>query len=192
MNVFSTKSIGLYALAIGSAILFFNFVTNYGEANLKPPISVAGDYIITDRNLPDCLQRKKLLFKIQQSGIYLNANLTIIDDLDSIGVQKIKQTSAMIANKDSQLTFSGRLRDRQLDLSGSLPKTICPIPSQLRISSVVKSLSDKRIASGAAINPNLEWQGQLWLTTQDRQLSPIKFTATLTPPATNQSPNQAH
>jgi hypothetical protein len=191
MNVFSTKSIGLYALAIGGAILFFNFVTNYGETSLKAPIAVAGDYLISD-NLPGCLQHKGILFKIQQSGIYLNANLTIIDHIESLDIQKIKQTAAMIASKNSQPTFSGRFRDRQLDLSGSLPVATCPIPSELRISSMVKSLSSKGMNSGAAIDPNLQLEGQLWLTSQDRQSSPIKFTATLIPTATNQSSSQAH
>jgi hypothetical protein len=191
MNVFSTKSIGLYALAIGSAILFFNLVTNYGETNLKAPISVAGNYVISDRNLPDCLQRKGLLFKIQQSGIYLNANLTIIDGVGGLDVQKIKQASMMISSKDSQPTFSGRLRDRQLDLIGSLPKTICPIPSQLKItSSAVQLPLDKGASSSPATDT--KWQGQLWLISQNRSSSPIKFIATLTPPATNQSPSQAH
>jgi hypothetical protein len=189
MNVFSTKLIGLYTLAIGSAILFFNFVTNYGETNLKAPIAVAGNYLISDRNLPDCLQNKALLFKIQQSGIYLNASLIIIDDIDRLNIQKIKQASAMIASKDSQPTFSGRFRDRQLDLSGSLPKTICPIPSQLKITSSLMQLPLDKGASSPAIDS--KWQGQLWLISQDRQSSPIKFTATLTPAATR-SPNQPH
>ena len=50
MNLFSAKSIGLYSLAIGSAIVFFQVVTSYGEANIKAPISIAGDYLINAQN----------------------------------------------------------------------------------------------------------------------------------------------
>jgi hypothetical protein len=99
----------LYSLAIGSAIGFFQIVTSYGEANIKAPISIAGDYLINTQNLPGCLDRQQLVLKLQQSGIYLNASLINNDREESLKQQQEKTT------------FSGRLHDRKLDLVGLLP-----------------------------------------------------------------------
>ena len=158
MNLFSAKSIGLYSLAIGSAVVFFQVVTSYGEANIKAPISIAGDYLITTQNLPNCLQKQPLFLRLQQSGIYLNASL--VKDLRDIVTRQ---------------TFSGRLSVRatsplrQLNLSGLLPTNICPQPSQLRLAASVSK-------SGAANNV---LRGQLWLNISDvAPASPVEFTGT--------------
>jgi hypothetical protein len=156
MNVFSVKSIGLYSLAIGSAIVFFNFVTSYGEANIKAPIAIAGNYLITAQKLPDCLQGKQLLLKLQQSGIYLNASL-------------INQPKESIANKDISPTFSGRLHARELDLVGLLPTAICPRSLQLRI-------------VGSLAEPTMQLQGKLWFGSQESaQITPVEFIGALQP-----------
>lgn len=161
MNLFSAKSIGLYSLAIGSAIVFFQVVTSYGEANIKAPISIAGDYLINAQNLPDCLQKQPLFLRLQQSGIYLNASLVKVRDIAS------------------RPTFSGRLSDRatspplrQLNLSGLLPTSICPQPSQLRLAaSVSKSGANAKVM-----------RGQLWLSSSDvAPASPVEFTGTFEP-----------
>lgn len=161
MNLFSAKSIGLYSLAIGSAIVFFQVVTSYGEANIKAPISIAGDYLITTQNLPDCLQKQPLFLRLQQSGIYLNASL--VKDLRDI---------------PSRPTFSGRLSVRatplpiQLNLSGLLPTSICPQPSQLRLAASV--------SKSVAVNNVM--RGQLWLSSSDvAPTSPVEFTGTFEP-----------
>ena len=178
MNVFSVRSIGLYSLAIGSAIVFFQMITSYGEANIKAPIAVAGNYQIVTKNLPGCLQHKPLLLKLQQSGIYLNANLVI-------------NRAATTTSRDIRPTFSGRLADRQaadllnrkLDLSGILPPEICPQPSQLWMAGSIVTI-------GAPADRNLQLQGQLWLTSPDvPQSSPVDFTAILQPSSRS---TQAH
>ena len=153
MNLFSAKSIGLYILAIGSAIGFFQIVTGYGEANIKAPIAVAGNYLITAPSLPGCLRDKQLFLRLQQSGIYLNASLT--SDRQDL---------------TSRPTLSGRLNVRQLDVSGMLPATICS-PSQLRLAG--------SIAKSTVINPGL--QGQLWLNSPNTNPTPVDFTGTLQP-----------
>jgi hypothetical protein len=179
MNVFSAKSIGLYALAIGSAIGFFNLVTSYGEANIRAPQSIAGIYPIVAENLPGCLQRKALLFNIQQSGIYLNAHLNTIDikNADILDV-RVKDRSPAAPSTNPRPAFAGKLQGQKLDLSGSVPIASCPIPSQLRLSGAFATSDDRR--------PML--QGQLWLTDRTQlQGSPVKFTATQQPslPATS-------
>jgi hypothetical protein len=185
MNIFSTKSIGLYALAIGGAIVFFNLVTSYGEANIKAPISVAGSYLIAAPDLPDCLQNKSLLFNIQQSGVYLNANLNILDGKNT-DILKIQQRSPATSSNNLRPTFSGRLREQKLELSGTLPNSTCPNPSQLRISgSIAKDTPSNRG----------QLQGQLWLTQRDRpEAAPVKFTATIQPsiPSSDKKLTQSH
>ncbi len=178
MNVFPVKSIGLYSLAIGGAIGFFHFITSYGEANLKAPISVAGNYIINAQRLPTCLQNKQLLLKLQQSGIYLNASL----------VNKRQEITSI---KNSQPTFSGRLNVRQFHLTGLLPTTICAQLSPIRIAgSLVNNLPGKNIkpkTSGDATisdNHSQQLQGQISIA-DGSKASSFNFTGAIQP--SNQS-----
>jgi hypothetical protein len=176
MNVFSAKSIGLYSLAIGSAIGFFNLVTSYGEANIKAPPPMAGIYPIVAENLPGCLHRQALSFNIQQSGIYLNANLNAID-LKNAETPNIKVTdrspTTPIANP--RPTFSGKLQGQQLDLNGIVPTTTCPVRTQLRLSGLL-------VKSGANGRQLQQLKGQLWLSNRGNAPgSPVNFTATQQP-----------
>ena len=155
MNNFSARSIGLYTLAIGGSIAFFHLVTSYGEAHIKAPLAITGRYAIVTSNLPGCLQNKQLLLDLQQSGMYLNASL-------------VANSSNITASAITRPTLSGQLHDRQLNLSGSLPSTICP------------QLASVRIAGTIATDRQLH--GQIWLTS-DRlgaqpAIDPNKFTAT--------------
>ena len=174
MNIFSLKSIGLYSLVVGSAIGFFQIVTSYGEANIKAPISVVGNYLITAEQLPNCLQNKQLLLKLQQSGIYLNAS--------AIDRGQINTT------KDDHPTLSGRLNGQKLQLTGILPATVCDRSSQIRIIGSFINLphqivdrqttgTDKILAKQP---PQL--QGQLSIDLQDgSQSSPVNFTGIVQP-----------
>jgi hypothetical protein len=162
MNVFSAKSIGLYSLAVGSAIGFFQIVTSYGEAQIAAPIAVSGNYLITAQNLPDCLQQKQLILKLQQSGVYLNASI-------------VKNTPEITSTRDTRPTFSGRLQERKLSLSGTLPPEICPQPSQLQITGSISKTSTQ------IDRPQL-LQGQLRITNGNLEpASPVSFTGTLQP-----------
>lgn len=142
MNIFSIKSIGLYSLAIGGTVTFFHFVTSYGEANLKAPVSVAGNYLINGQDLPGCLQQKALLFKTQQSGVYLNASLTVLDRSTGTDISKLIDRSTITKNSNVRPTFSGKLLGRvtstlpnqKFSLSGPLPPGTCAQSSQLEIS----------------------------------------------------------
>jgi hypothetical protein len=156
MTLFSAKSIGLYSLAIALAIGFFNIITSYGEANVKAPLLVTGNYLITSPNLPDCFQQKQLILKIQQSGIYLNGS--------------IATTSQMSGNNnEARPTFSGRLQDRQLELNGRVSTDICPQGSQLKITGTIAKIgvTDTKKPLEPALDRQL--QGQLWLTNSANQ-----------------------
>jgi hypothetical protein len=121
LNNFSVKSIGLYGVAIGSAIGFFHLVTSYGEAHLQAPHAIAGVYAIADAaNLPDCLRQPQLAIEIQQSGMYLTGNLTT----DS-------------SNPARRPTLSGSFRDRQLQLDGLVSTNICPRAASVRITGTI-------------------------------------------------------
>jgi hypothetical protein len=164
MNIFSLKSIGLYSLAIGSAIVFFQVVTSYGEAKITAPIAITGNYLITAPKLPDCLNNKQLLLTLQQSGIYLNAGLS-------------NHLNNTLSISDRRPTLSGRLQAQKLNLAGLVPTAICTKPSQLHIAAAISHI-DTTIAKNT---PQL--QGQLWLSTPSapQQTNPIDFTATLQP-----------
>jgi hypothetical protein len=174
MNVFSVKSIGLYSIVIGSAIGFFHMVTSYGEANLKAPISVAGNYLINAQQLPTCIQNKQLLLKLQQSGIYLNASL--VDER-----QKVTSVN------DSRPTLSGRLNVRQFHLTGLLPTTICDRLSRFKIAgSLVNHLPGKILKpkpSGdtkIADNHQQQMQGQISIF-DGSKTSSFEFTGAIQP-----------
>lgn len=176
MKVFSVKSIGLYSLAIGGAIGFFHFVTSYGEAKIKAPISITGNYLIAEQELPGCLQHKSLLFKLQQSGIYLNANLIVLDRSAGADILKIVDRSGKLKDRDLRPTFSGRLQDRTFNLSGILPSTTCPQLSQLKITgSLIQALSGK---NDPKINQQQQqFVGQLSLESLNKiDTLPVKFT----------------
>jgi hypothetical protein len=134
---FSARSIGLYSLAIGGSIAFFQLVTSYGEAHIKAPLAITGRYSIAARNLPNCLQNKQLLLDLQQSGIYLNATL-------------VENSGNAIAPTTTRPTLSGQLHDRHLNLLGPIPTTLCP------------QLTSVRIVGTIATNRQL--QGQIWLS----------------------------
>jgi hypothetical protein len=178
MKVFSVKSIGLYSLAIGGAIVFFHFVTSYGESNIKAPISVAGSYLISGQDLPGCLHSKALVFKLQQSGIYLNANLIVIDESKGVDVLETIDRSKKTTTTELRPTFSGKLNTstlpNQLDLAGLIPTKACPFPSQLRVTGLISS------ANAPIYYRTPQLKGKLWLTSPDfNQALPVEFTGVL-------------
>ncbi|MEG4458374.1 hypothetical protein QUA58_26580 [Microcoleus sp. N9_A1] len=75
MNHLSLKSLAFYGIAIGSVSLLFKVVTAYGEANLKAPPAIAGNYRFDPNSLPECLKSDVLVLTIEQSGVYLSGNL---------------------------------------------------------------------------------------------------------------------
>ncbi|MCY7369073.1 MAG: hypothetical protein LH474_13080 [Chamaesiphon sp.] len=178
MKSFSIRLIGLYSLAVAGAIVFFQLVTSYGEANLKPPIPVAGSYLIAGQKLPGCLQHKALLLELHQSGIYLNTNLIVIDELKELDMLEAIDRLGKATTTDIRPTFSGKLYTstlpNQLDLIGLIPTKTCPSPSQLRVTGVIAS-TDAPIYYRT---PQLK--GKLWLTSQGfTQAFPVEFTGVI-------------
>lgn len=110
MSHFSLKSLTFYGVAIGSVVVLFKVVSAYGEANLKAPPPVGGVYRISAENLPGCLKSNTLVLNIQQSGTYLFGSL--------LPAKTDAKTTTVAGEKPS---LTGRLSDRQLNVSGSVP-----------------------------------------------------------------------
>ncbi len=175
MNVFSLKSVGLYSLAIGITVVFFQIVTSYGSANLKAPVSVEGNYLLNGQKLPGCLQDKILLLKLQQSGIYLNASLIKIDRLVGVDMNNLVEKS-LSNQRNIQPTLTGKLAQstsssptQQFSLSGLLPIATCVQSSPLKISG---SLGEKLTPK----HPR-QLQGQIAIANETNiWTQPVEFT----------------
>ncbi len=103
----------LYGVAIASVVILFKVVTNYGEANLQAHPNINGRYRLIGAKLPPCFQAKPVILTIQQSGVYLNGNLSNVET----------KTNSSLKEK---LPLKGKWQNQQLQLSGLLPaKQIC-------------------------------------------------------------------
>jgi hypothetical protein len=110
MSHFNVKTLSFYGLAIIAVVVLFNVVSAYGNANLKAPAPIGGQYRINAQNLPGCLKSEDLVLDIKQSGIYL---------VGSLLPAKTDVRTATIANEKPSL--HGRLSNQQLSLDGGLP-----------------------------------------------------------------------
>ena len=115
MSHFNFKSLAFYGTAIGSVVLLFKIVTDYGQ-NLKAPLPIDGRYRITAKNLPKCLQSDDLVLSIHQSGIYLNGSLLALSK--NVEMPNSASTSETIVQQKPFL--SGRWKNQQLTLSGAV------------------------------------------------------------------------
>lgn len=75
MNHLRLKSLAFYGITIGLVALLFKVVSAYGETNLKAAPAIGGSYRFDAKSLPECLTSDSLVLTIEQSGVYLSANL---------------------------------------------------------------------------------------------------------------------
>ncbi len=114
MPKFHFKSLTFYAIAIGSVLLLFKIVTNYGENNLKAPVAISGRYRLTElENLPNCQKPDSLILDIQQSGMFLSGSL-----LSATNTKELSPTS------ENNSSLIGKLNNQQLTITGKVRKTI--------------------------------------------------------------------
>ncbi|CAD5947595.1 hypothetical protein PCC9214_02342 [Planktothrix tepida] len=107
---FHAKSLAFYGAMTAAVFLLFQAVTAYGEKQLKAPVSLGGDYTIELENPPQCLKNRDLVLKIEQSGIYVFANL---------GLKNAEH------NRD-KIQLQGNLKDHKMNISGTLnPFFVC-------------------------------------------------------------------
>lgn len=109
MSHFNLKTLSFYGAMIGSVLVLFNIVSNYGENTLKAPVKIAGNYLLESSNLPDCLKSKKLNLTIEQSGIYLagelSLNLPDAENSNSSEIQKVSPSSSVLKTKNLDQTI---------------------------------------------------------------------------------------
>jgi hypothetical protein len=110
MSHFSLKSLTFYGVAIGSVTLLFNVITAYGEANLKAPPSINGNYSLEGQDLPGCLKSQAMKLVILQSGSYLNGAI--------VPIEKVATEPNSHQEKPALI---GRFQKGELSLSGNLP-----------------------------------------------------------------------
>ncbi len=116
MNHFNFKSLAFYGVAIGSVVILFKVVSTYGEANLKAPPAIGGNYLIDTKNLPECLKADKLVLNIDQSGIYLFSSLV-----------SVKENVPETKSADAAPSLHGLLNGQNLNLEGTIPHLAgCP------------------------------------------------------------------
>ncbi|AFY77028.1 MAG: hypothetical protein IGR93_20595 [Hydrococcus sp. C42_A2020_068] len=120
---FNLKSLTFYGVMIGSVLVIFKTITAYGENYLKAPSSVAGNYRINARALPECFDQETLNLNLEQSGIYLFGNLStneqkIILDGKINGEQVFLSGKAdriaqcQITNKNPGIEIKGRAQEK--------------------------------------------------------------------------------
>lgn len=104
---FNLTSLAFYGGAIGAVVALFSFATAYGEANLKAPTKLDGQYRIAAQALPGCLKAEALILTIEQSGVYLSGSLLNADETDKTLTASKKQSSLTGMFDREQLTLSG-------------------------------------------------------------------------------------
>lgn len=148
MNHFSPKSLAFYGTMIGSVLVLFNIVSAYGEANLKAPPKVSGNYQLTSSDLPDCLRSENLTLAIEQSGRYIAGELSLspqtiaTPENTSPGVESSSEKKGTKEN----IVLSGLMLSQPFTLSG---KTAllgpCPAATSLEEIHLQLQFQDKNL-----------------------------------------------
>jgi hypothetical protein len=149
MNHFSPKSLAFYGTMIGSVLVLFNIVSAYGEANLKAPPKVSGNYKLTSSDLPNCLRSENLTLAIEQSGRYIAGELSLspqtiaTPENTSPGVESSSEKKGTKEN----IVLSGLMLSQPFTLSG---KTAllgpCPAATSLEEIHLQLQFQDKNLS----------------------------------------------
>jgi hypothetical protein len=114
MQALSWKLLLFYITTIGLVVALFNWVSNYGETQLKAQPKITGRYRIQAQDLPNCLQLS--LLEIQQSGQFLNSLILPESSLQADGLAEapIIRQRAMLQGSWQGETASITGTDRQV------------------------------------------------------------------------------
>lgn len=154
MSRFNLKSLTFYGGAIAAVVVLFEVVTAYGENNLKAPINIDGRYRLSYTPQPDCLNSNAPVLTIQQSGIYLNGSLLPAQ------TNAVQPTSA-----EKKTTLTGQMRNQQLSLVGTVPKSIlCNNISQAEVSNRPKDNSPSSVTIQSQVQGEKTLEGQITIS----------------------------
>lgn len=120
MNHFSPKSLAFYGTMIGSVLVLFNIVSAYGEANLKAPPKVSGNYQLTSSDPPDCLRSENLTLAIEQSGPYIAGELSLSPQTIATPekASSVVESSPEKPKIKENIVLNGLMRSQPFTLSG--------------------------------------------------------------------------
>lgn len=160
MNHFSPKSIAFYGTMIGSVLVLFNIVSAYGEANLKAPPKVSGNYQLISSDLPDCLRSENLTLAIEQSGRYIAGELSLSPQTIATPekASSVVESSPEKPGTKENIVLSGLMLSQPFTLSGKTtllgPCSIADSPKEihLQLQFQDKNLSGQLHWSELAIN----------------------------------------
>ncbi|MBD2460373.1 hypothetical protein H6G89_04885 [Oscillatoria sp. FACHB-1407] len=156
---FQPKSLLFYGVMIGSVTILFRLTSAYGERHLKAPPNVNGHYLINEP-LVGCPEgdypkgetaSHRLVLVIQQSGVYLNGTLTL--------VEAESDTSQENASLGKQPSLTGRWQEGQITLSGTADLAECQLGAQDSTNSAIPLT----VAGSLIGEPVTELTGQLTL-----------------------------
>jgi hypothetical protein len=156
MNHFNLKSLAFYSCAIGSVVTLFSLVSAHGEANLKAPQKIDGQFSIA-ATLPGCLANQAWTLLVQQSGIYLTGSL-LSSDLPATAIEASKNRPALTGTwNNQQLQLSGALNQRsecqdQIQIEGTIDRET--LNGTIRLSSVPETV--KFTAKREALQPTAQ------------------------------------
>lgn len=105
---FHPKTLLFYGAMIGSVLVLFRIVSDYGEKHLQAPPDVNGRYV-SSQPLPGCPDSTRLALTILQSGVYLHG-LVQVEEADAEAPANVSPDKA---------TLNGRWEQSQVVLSGS-------------------------------------------------------------------------
>lgn len=128
MNHLNPKTLAFYGTAIGSVVGLFMVVTAYGNANLKAPEKIAGDYSLKAQ-WPGCLKANSPVLRLTQSGIYLTGSF--FED----------GTAEIATSSEENPSLTGQFQGKELSLAGSVPHTSCPEDTKVAINGSVDQLT---------------------------------------------------
>jgi hypothetical protein len=120
MSHFNLKSLVFYGTMIGSVLILFKVVSNYGENSLKAPVNISGTYRFNEISINDCLKNKTLELIIQQSGRYLGGTL----NLTNTSQTGISSVSPNPANHSDSAVETEKSKPEEIRLSGLLASLI--------------------------------------------------------------------
>ncbi|GBF81845.1 hypothetical protein AsFPU1_3266 [Aphanothece sacrum FPU1] len=126
-----------YGTMIGSVLIFFNVVSNYGEKNLKAPSLLGGSYPIESNNLPQCFAKNQVKLTIDQSGLYLFGKLTGYSQIGDKKKEIVIPLDGML-NQD-HFSLTGKFKGQQ-DCSELANKTL-KIEAEKKDKTIFGSLS---------------------------------------------------
>lgn len=145
-----------YGSTIAAVLVLFRFTTAYGETRLQAPPNIDGTYLSAAAP-PGCPSDSQLQLTVQQSGIYLNGAIVLM--------QANTLPAAAHSASSERLPLTGRWQQEAITLAGSA-EALAPCGVAANQTLQLKGT----MASPQQLNAALQWENApAWTFTADRQ-----------------------